>query len=54
VRRRLAALALAGPPAAIFLALTEKTRWSMGVAAVAAFAVAVMTARLQQIWNLGG
>jgi len=42
------------PPAAIFLALKEKTRWSMGVAAVAAFAVAVMTARLQQIWNLGG
>ena len=42
------------PPAAVFLALKEKTRWAMGVVAVGAFAVAVMTARLQQIWNLGG
>ena len=42
------------PPAAVLLALKEKTRWSMGVVAVGAFAVAVMTARLQQIWNLGG
>lgn len=42
------------PPAAIFLALKEKTRWSMGVVVVGAFAVAVMTARLQQIWNLRG
>jgi hypothetical protein len=41
-------------PAAIFLALKEKTRWAMGVVAVGAFAVAVMTARLQQIWNLRG
>ena len=41
-------------PAAVFLALKEKTRWAMGVVAVGAFAVAVMTARLQQIWNLGG
>jgi hypothetical protein len=42
------------PPAALFLALKEKTRWAMGVVAVGAFAVAVMTARLQQIWNLRG
>ncbi len=42
------------PPAAVYLTLKEKTRWSMGVVAVAAFAVAVMTARLQQIWNLHG
>jgi hypothetical protein len=42
------------PPVAVFLSLKEKTRWSMGVVAVAAFAVAVMTARVQQIWNLGG
>jgi hypothetical protein len=41
-------------PAAVFLALKEKTRWAMGVVAVGAFAVAVMTARLQQIWNLRG
>lgn len=42
------------PPAAVFLALKEKTRWAMGVVVVGAFGVAVMTARLQQIWNLGG
>lgn len=42
------------PPAALFLALKEKTRWSMGVVAVAAFSIAVMTARLQQIWSLRG
>ncbi|WP_270889573.1 hypothetical protein [Pedococcus sp. 5OH_020] len=42
------------PPAAAFLALKEKTRWSMGVVAVGAFAAGVMTARLQQIWNLRG
>jgi hypothetical protein len=41
-------------PAAIFLALKEKTHWAMGVVAVGAFAAAVMTARLQQIWNLRG
>src|SRR5690348_977663 len=42
------------PPAAVFLALKEKTRWTMGVVAVGAFAAAVMTARLQQIWGLHG
>ena len=42
------------PPAAAFLALKEKTRWAMGVVAVGAFGAAVMSARLQQIWNLGG
>ncbi len=42
------------PPVAVFLALKEKTRWAMGVVAVGAFAAAVMTARLQQIWNLRG
>jgi hypothetical protein len=41
-------------PAAVFRALKEKTRWAMGVVAVGAFGIAVMTARLQQIWNLGG
>jgi hypothetical protein len=41
-------------PAAVFLALKEKSRWAMGVLAVGAFAAAVMTARLQQIWNLHG
>jgi hypothetical protein len=42
------------PPAAVFLALKEKTRWAMVVVVVGAFAAAVMTARLQQIWNLRG
>ena len=42
------------PPATLFLALKEKTRWAMGVVVVGAFGIAVMTARLQQIWNLGG
>lgn len=42
------------PPVAVFLALKEKTRGAMVVVGVAAFAAAVMTARLQQIWNLGG
>jgi hypothetical protein len=42
------------PPVAVFLALKEKTRWAMVVVAVGAFAAAVMTARLQQIWSLHG
>jgi hypothetical protein len=42
------------PPAVAFLAIKEKTRWSMGVIVAGAFAVAVMTGRLQQIWDLGG
>lgn len=35
-----------------FLAIKEKTRWAMASIAVGAFAVLVMTVRLQQIWNL--
>jgi hypothetical protein len=35
-----------------FLAIKEKTRWAMGSIAVGAFAVLVMTVRLQQIWDL--
>jgi hypothetical protein len=35
-----------------FLALKEKTRWAMGAIAVGAFAVAVMSIRCQQIWDL--
>jgi hypothetical protein len=33
------------------LTIKEKSRWAMGSMAVGAFAVAVMTVRLQQIWN---
>jgi hypothetical protein len=42
------------PPAVAFLAIKEKTRWAMGVIAAGAFAVAIMTGRLQQIWDLRG
>ncbi len=42
------------PPAVALLAIKEKTRWAMGVIAAGAFAVAVMTGRLQQIWDLHG
>jgi hypothetical protein len=41
------------PPGTAFLAIKEKTRWSMGSVAVGAGAVAVMTIRLQQVWDLG-
>lgn len=40
------------PPFAAFLAIKEKTRWAMATVAVGAFAVAVMTGRLEQIWSL--
>ncbi len=40
------------PPAVAYLAIKEKSRWAMGTIAVGAFAVAVMTARLQQIWGM--
>ncbi len=39
------------PPAVTLLAIKEKTRWSMGVIIAGAFAVAVMTGRLAQIWG---
>jgi hypothetical protein len=39
------------PPAVVVLALKEKTRWAMGVIVGGVFAVAVMTARLAQIWG---
>ncbi|WP_157246474.1 hypothetical protein [Nonomuraea typhae] len=39
------------PPAGVFLALAERSRWGPGILAVAGFAIAVMTARLVQIWQ---
>lgn len=42
------------PPATAYLAIKEKTRWAMATVAVGAFAVAVMTVRLGQIWGLHG
>ncbi|NHA66818.1 hypothetical protein [Phycicoccus flavus] len=38
------------PAGTAFLAIKEKSRWAMGSIAVGAFAVAVMAARLLQIW----
>jgi hypothetical protein len=39
------------PPAVMFLAIKEKTRWAMGVIVGGMFAVAVMTGRMVQIWG---
>jgi hypothetical protein len=39
------------PPAGVFLALAERSRWGPAILAVAGFAIAVMTARLLQIWQ---
>ncbi len=39
-------------PLVVLFALKEKSRWAMGSVAVGVFAIAVMTARLQQIWGM--
>lgn len=39
---------------AVWSAIKDKTRWAMGSIAIGSFAVAVMTLRLQQIWDLHG
>ncbi len=39
------------PVGTAFLAIKEKTRWSMGTVAVGAFGVLVMVVRLRQIWG---
>jgi hypothetical protein len=44
--------ALIIPPAAIFWALTERTRWSTVVVGIACLAVAVMLVRMQIIWTV--
>ncbi|MEO3872956.1 hypothetical protein ABGB18_29425 [Nonomuraea sp. B12E4] len=41
------------PPAGVFLALAERSRWGSAILVVAGFAVAVMTGRLLQIWQGG-
>lgn len=46
--------ALAIPPAAIYWALTERTRWSVVVVGVGCLAVAVMLVRMQIIWTVQG
>ena len=42
------------PISTALLTIKEKSRWAMGSLAVGAFAVGVMAARLQQIWNMYG
>ena len=44
--------ALVIPPAAVYWALTEQTRWSVVVVGVACLAVAVMLVRMQIIWTV--
>ncbi|MFI7615272.1 hypothetical protein ACIBP6_28985 [Nonomuraea terrae] len=39
------------PPAGVFLALAERSRWGTAILAVAGFAIAVMNGRLLQIWQ---
>ncbi|MEW9553018.1 hypothetical protein [Nonomuraea sp. NPDC050783] len=39
------------PPAGVFLALAERSRWGTAILALAGFAIAVMNARLLQIWQ---
>lgn len=43
--------ALIIPPAAGFWALIERSRWSTVILGVAAFAIAVMVYRMEQIWS---
>ncbi|MCT9001826.1 hypothetical protein [Microbacterium memoriense] len=40
------------PPAAVFWALIERSRWSTVIMGIAALAVAVMVWRMQVIWTL--
>ena len=42
------------PPIVVFIALKEKTRWTMGVVIAGAFTVGVMAYRIIQIWQLHG
>jgi hypothetical protein len=44
--------ALVIPPLAIVWALIERTRWSNVVLGAAAFAIAVMLWRMEQIWSV--
>ena len=41
-------------PVTVFVAIKERSRWAMGSIAVAAFGIAVMVARLGQIWATHG
>lgn len=39
-------------PVTLFLAIKEKTQWAMGVVIGGAVVVAILVARVQQIWTL--
>ena len=39
-------------PATIVIAVKEKTQWAMAVVLGGAFVVAILVARLQQVWTL--
>ena len=39
-------------PATIVIAVKEKTQWAMAVVLGGAFVVAILVARLQQVWSL--
>lgn len=44
--------ALLIPPAAVFWALVERTKWSTVILGVACLSVAVMVYRMEQIWSV--
>jgi hypothetical protein len=44
--------ALVIPPAAVFWALTERTRWATVVVGIACLAIAVMLVRMNIIWTV--
>jgi hypothetical protein len=42
------------PPVVVFIAIKERTRWAMGVVLGGAVVVAILVARLEQIWQFHG
>lgn len=42
------------PPVAVFIAIKERTRWAMAVVLGGAVVVAILVARLEQIWQVHG
>jgi hypothetical protein len=41
-------------PATVFIAIKEKTQWSMAVVLGGAVVVAILVARLEQVWSVHG
>lgn len=42
------------PPVVVFIAIKERTRWAMAVVLGGAVVVAILVARLEQIWQFNG